>query len=111
MSPRATKHQPPSAEQVAELTEAVLTLTDQVRCLRISVDEIEQELGWAIRSKVLEHLPRPEFPCDARLELPDVDERLSGFEHASDLEDELPEPITAPSPIPFPLSGRQAKLW
>lgn len=45
----------PTAEQIADLTEAVLTLTDQVRCLRLSVDEIEQELGWT----VLDRFPPP----------------------------------------------------
>src|SRR5438874_9768159 len=103
------KLQPPSADQIADLTDAVLTLTDQVRCLRLAVDEIEQELGWAIRTKVLDRLPPPQFPCDARLELPESVDHVNGFEHTSDPEDELPEPTLEPSPAPFPLSGRQAK--
>ena len=47
------------SEEVVELTEAVLTLTEQVRMLRLSLDEIEQELGWAIRTRVLDRLPPP----------------------------------------------------
>lgn len=46
-----------STESVHELTDAVLSLTDQVRMLRLAVDEIEQELGWAIRTRVLDNFP------------------------------------------------------
>ena len=48
------------------------------------MDEIEQELGWAIRTKVLDRLPTPEFPCDARLSLNSLDEDAHHFEHVAD---------------------------
>jgi hypothetical protein len=53
--------QPVTAELVEELTFAVQALTDQVRCLRLAIDEIEAELGWAIRTRVLPQLQPPSF--------------------------------------------------
>src|SRR5690349_21087564 len=81
------KPQPPSAGQLADLTEAVRTLTDQVRCMRLAIDEIESELDWAIRTKVLDRLPPPEFPCDARLSLHSPADEASEFEHVGDRQD------------------------
>jgi len=46
-----------TSAQVCDLTDAVLTLTEQVRMLRLAVDEIGEELGWAIRTRVLDQLP------------------------------------------------------
>lgn len=100
----------PSDEQVEALSEAVLILTDQVRALRHSVDEIEQELGWAIRAKVLDRLPRPEHPCDERFELPALDDSAIDIEHVCDPDDELT--TVRDSPPPAPAARRnQAKLW
>ena len=48
-----------SSDQVCDLTDAVLILTEQVRMLRLAVDEIGEELGWAIRTRVLDRLPPP----------------------------------------------------
>jgi hypothetical protein len=56
-------------------------------------------------------LPRPHFPCDARLELHESADHVNGFKHASDADDEISEPTNEPSPAPIPPSGRQAKLW
>jgi len=107
-------------EDLAELAGAVLTLTEQVRCLRMAVDEIEAELGWAIRTKVLDRLPRPQFPCDERLHLVSpaekpITEPTDRIEHVCD------EPAREP-PIPLvpsntalpelpPSRRRQRGLW
>lgn len=118
-----TRYLPPTPDQIEELTAAVVAWRDHVRHLRHAVDEIELELGWAIRTKVLDRLPRPEFPCDERLELVD-DEPASQshprWEHACDPESDRrdllheQQPIT-PSPLPadsIPTSPRnkQTKL-
>jgi len=59
--------QPPSADQIEDLTSTVLTLTEQVRCLRHAIDEVEQELGWAIRTRVIDRLPPPRSPSEEPL--------------------------------------------
>jgi hypothetical protein len=107
------EHPGPTAEQITELTEAVLILTDQVRMLRLAVDEIEQELGWAIRTQVLDRVPRPEFPCDARL-LDEPAEDIAGLEHFADEvelpDEELPDDATSNS-VPAPNPRRQPSFW
>lgn len=105
------KHQPPTTEQIADLTEAVITLTEQVRCLRLSVDEIESELGWAIRTQVLDRLPAPQYPCDARFELHGQDDPSRSFEHACDPPDEGSESVIDPFTLSSANLSRQAKLW
>lgn len=110
MRQSTTKPHYPSDEQIEALTAAVFVLTDQVRrALRMSVDEIEQELGWAIRTKVLDRLPRPEHPCDERFELPATNDHVIGLEHACDSEDEIVE-MQRSSPS-APSSRNQTKLW
>jgi hypothetical protein len=52
----------PTPEMVEELTLAVNSLTDQVRMLRQAVDEIGDELGWAIRNRVIPELLPPVIP-------------------------------------------------
>jgi hypothetical protein len=102
-------------EELAELTGAVLTLTEQVRCLRLAVDEIEAELGWAIRTKVLDRLPPPQFPCDERLWLNSPTDTDEAIEHVCDPDDlpvdELPA-VPASPPIPARSTPhRQSNLW
>jgi hypothetical protein len=117
MSERSSrKYEPTSAEQVAELTDAVLVLTEQVRCLRLSIDEIEQELGWTIRAKVLDRLPRSGLPCDANLLHDMLVEQDYHLEHAMDVPTE--EPPVEPSPFAertepaAPATpSRQSRLW
>lgn len=90
----------PTAEQIVELTEAVTTLTDQVRCLRLAVDEIEAELGWAIRTKVLDQPPRPTLPCDTSLLDTPFHEDQRRLEHAmqgeAEVEVEVEEDLGCP---------------
>ncbi len=104
---------PPSADQIVELTEAVITLTEQVRCLRLAVDEIEQELGWAIRTKVLDRLPRPQFPCDERLWPNSPEEQIERAEHVSDepAQDGLPADSASNLELHQGTEGSQRKLW
>jgi hypothetical protein len=107
-------------EDLAEFAGAVLTLTEQVRCLRLAVDEIEQELGWAIRAKVLDRLPRPQFPCDERLPLVSpgeepIKEATDRMEHVCD--EPTGEPLVplgssdATLPEIPPSRRRQRGLW
>jgi hypothetical protein len=98
---------PPSSEQIAELTKAVITLTEQVRCLRLAVDEIEQELGWAIRTKVLDRLPPPQFPCDEQLWPNSSEEGLDEIEHVSDVLHDFENETSVLPTHP----QRQHKLW
>ena len=105
-----TRYVPPTPDQIEELTSAVIALGDHVRHLRHSVDEIEQELGWAIRTKVLNRLPRPEYPCDERFELPPTEGGVTGLEHACDPDDELLETREVRPPAPTSRVS-QTKLW
>jgi hypothetical protein len=111
---RQKKPAPPTeitAEQIANLTDAVIGLTEQVRVLRMAVDEIEQELGWAIRTKVLDRLPPPQFPCDARLWPNTPEEARKQIEHVCDPED-LPVDESPAPPAKLPaVPSRQSNLW
>ncbi len=69
-------------EQVEDLTQAVVSLTEQVRVLRQAVDEIGDELEWAIRNRVVMvkpiEFPQPRitsFPVDPLAE--DFHERVN----------------------------------
>lgn len=62
---KQTKALAPTPESVEELTLAVQALTDQVRMLRQAVDEIGDELGWAIRKRVIPELLPPPSPSRA----------------------------------------------
>jgi hypothetical protein len=109
------KHAAPSSEQISELTEAVIALTDQVRCLRLAVDEIEQELGWAIRTKVLDRLPPPRFPCDERLWQQPAHDVLQDIEHACDTDQYIPDIVSQrdnfeSAELP-PRPSHQQRLW
>jgi hypothetical protein len=90
-----------TAEVVEELTIAVQGLTDQVRCLRLAIDEIEAELGWAIRNRVIPQLQPPSL-ADIPLPVPlpirspvDSGSRTRTFAQAGDEQG----------------SSRQANLW
>lgn len=98
-------------EQIDDLTQAVVSLTEQVRVLRQAVDEIGDELGWAIRNRVvtvqpLEAVsPRPcitSFPADPSAV--DFHERINAV-RASDLPAD-----SAVVGMTF-RPGRQGKLW
>lgn len=52
----------PTPEMIEELSSAVQALTDQVRMLRQAVDEIGDELGWAIRNRVIPKRQPPTIP-------------------------------------------------
>lgn len=119
-----TRYLPPTPDQIEELTAAVIALGDHVRHLRHAVDEIEQELGWAIRTKVLDRLPRPEFPCDERLELVDDEPESQSHQrskHARDLandpyyphQDQQPTSpaLSAADSMPTSPRNKQPKLW
>jgi hypothetical protein len=112
------KQQPPTGDQVEQLTDAVLVLTEQVRCLRLSVDEIEAELGWTIRRKILEPNQSP-FPCDASLLHDVLAEADQQWEHVRAGQQRptyqpptgLTETGAAPEdPSPTP-ARRQSRLW
>lgn len=119
----------PTVEQVAELTEAVITLTEQVRCLRHAVDEIESELGWTLRNRVafvepiettarrLKSMPLDPAAADFHARVNEIDpDHLPGFEHAADAEicvnEEVQEsPLPSTSPSPLPPARLQPKFW
>lgn len=106
--PQQWEHASCGCAQVCELTEAVLTLTEQVRMLRQSLDELEQDVGWAIRTRVLDRLPPPSptrvtsFPIDPLAE--DFDEQLNKVR---------PENLPTSAMVePTPTQPRrQARLW
>lgn len=98
----------PSADQIEELTEASFRSTNKsdyfvCRWTRLS-------RNWAGHPrKVLDRLPRAEFPCDERFELPATDDRR-GFEHAGDSGAESDETMEVQPPAPA-ARRLQAKLW
>ena len=62
-----------SEDPIEELTLTVAKLTEQVRMLRQAVDEIGDELGWAIRNRVIAQVHPPpfhltSFPLDPLME-------------------------------------------
>lgn len=97
-----------TSEQVCDLTDAVLTLTEQVRLLRLAVDEIGADLGWAIRTRVLDRLPPPSatritsLPLDPLAD--DFYEQVNALT-AADLPADEPAPQAPPPP------RRQSSLW
>jgi len=97
-----------SAEQVCDLTDAVLTLTEQVRMLRLAVDEIGAELGWAIRTRALDRLPPPSpiritsLPLDPLAE--DFHEQINAVDPSSISHDDSGTDYV-------PSSRRQTHLW
>ena len=98
-----------SPEQVEDLTQAVLSLTEQVRVLRQAVDEIGDELGWAIRNRVVVIQPlEPQsrritsFPLDPLAE--DFHERVNAVTPA-----DIPADDAMAPGIPSPC--KQSRLW
>ena len=90
----------------------MVSLTEQVRVLRQAVDEIGDELGWAIRNRVvalqpLEALSPPprikSFPADAATE--DFHDRINAIRP-----EDLPKEESAALPTQ-PRPRRQAHLW
>jgi hypothetical protein len=92
------KVRPVSAELVEELTTAVQVLTDQVRCLRLAIDEIEAELGWAIRTRVIPQLRSPSLVTSTE---PGADQAGVTFAH----------PIRASGGGGEKVPSMQASLW
>jgi len=116
-------------EQVHDLTQAVISLSEQVRVLRQAVDEIGDELGWAIRNRVvfvepidatarrIRSMPLDPTAPDFHERVNAIDpDRIGGIEHACDPEElsaDKNTEVSHPSPdLPFPTTERrQAKLW
>ena len=100
---------PITSEQIDDLSQAVISLTEQVRVLRHAVDEIGDELGWAIRNRVVmvesveTYSKRiTSFPIDPTAE--NFHERVNVLTAA-----DLPEIEGSPSQ---PRSSRQqSRLW
>lgn len=100
----------PTSGQVNDLTDAVMSLTEQVRMLRQAVDEIGDELGWAIKNRVVmvppieSQFPRlTSFPIDPLAE--DFHERVNAVRPSELGPDETHKAVSTPS------SGKQASLW
>jgi hypothetical protein len=96
-------------EQIDDLSQAVISLTEQLRVLRHAVDEIGDELGWAIRNRVmtvesLESYSKriTSFPIDSAAE--NFHERVNEVTAA-----DLPEAEASPSQARS--SRQQSRLW
>lgn len=96
-------------DQIDDLTQATISLTEQVRMLRHAVDEIGDELGWAIRNRVMtvESLESysqriTSLPTDPAAE--DFHERVNAVTAA-----DLPEVEAGPSQARS--SRQQSRLW
>ncbi len=98
-----------SDETIEELTQTVNSLVEQVRILRQAVDEIGDELGWAIRNRFRDQLPSPpfvlnSFPLDPLAD--DFAERVNAVSRHDISED----------PADYPLgnsvtNAKQIELW
>lgn len=94
---------------VDALTKQVRSLVDQVEILRIAIDDLRQEVEWAIRNTFQPAWPPAppltSVPQDALA--PDLGERVNRVT-LHDLPSETP---AKPSVVPSPMPVEQGELW